>query len=160
MTNPAAHAKQHRYHSTPTQSVDSLCLAIQQAPTQPSRNLKKLVHSFKQVYRRPLYLYKRKDSPYWWYKLPAISGETRPLQGSTKTSDKKQAQAFLNKPALDRWNIAHLGVKPTYLWEEAADRWLRETSHKRTHKDDCDKIRILLPVPRRESPARYQSQSD
>lgn len=90
-------------------------------------------------------LYKRKDSPYWWYKLPAIRGETRPLQGSTKTTDKRQAQAFLNKLSLERWNIAQLGAKPAYLWEEAADRWLRETSHKRTHKDDCNKIRILHP---------------
>lgn len=46
---------------------------------------------------------------------------------------------------LERWNSERLGIKPAYTWEEAADRWLRETSHKRTHKDDCNKIRILHP---------------
>lgn len=90
-------------------------------------------------------LYRRKDSPYWWFKLPPIYGETKPLQGSTKTTDKKQAQEYVTRLKLERWNTERLGIKPMYIWDEAADRWLRETTHKRTHKNDISKIRTLHP---------------
>ena len=90
-------------------------------------------------------LYKRKDSPFWWYKLPPIYGEAKPLCGSTRTADKRKARELVDKLKAQRWDLDKLNIKPAYTWEEAADRWLRETSHKRTHKDDCNKIRILHP---------------
>ena len=90
-------------------------------------------------------LYKRKDSPFWWYKLPPIRGEAKPLCGSTKTTDKRKARELVDKLKAQRWDLDKLNIKPAYTWEEAADRWLRETSHKRTHKDDCNKILILHP---------------
>ena len=42
-------------------------------------------------------LYKRKDSPFWWYKLPPIRGEAKPLCGSTKTTDKRKARELVDK---------------------------------------------------------------
>ena len=91
------------------------------------------------------HLYKRKDSPFWWYKLPPIYGEAKPLCGSTRTADKRKARELVDKLKAQRWDLDKLNIKPAYTWEEAADRWLRETSHKRTHKNDISKIRALHP---------------
>ena len=44
-------------------------------------------------------LYRRKDSPCWWVKLPPIRGESKPLQQSTGTADKRQAQQVHDKLA-------------------------------------------------------------
>lgn len=90
-------------------------------------------------------LYKRKDSPYWWFRLPAIRGESRPLQRSTGTTDKRKAQELLDKLKAERWELDKLGVKPDYLWEDAAGRWLREKVDKKTYRDDVSKLRILRP---------------
>lgn len=90
-------------------------------------------------------LYKRANSPYWWIKLPPIRGESGPLQVSSKTSNKKKAQQALIKLEAERWERDKLGVKPRRLWEDAAGQWLRETQHKRTHREDVNKLRWLAP---------------
>lgn len=90
-------------------------------------------------------LYRRKDSPYWWIKLPPIRGESRPLQQSTGTTDKRQAQQVHDRLAAARWEQDRLGVKPRHTWEEAVLRWLLETQHKATHGDDKAKLRWLDP---------------
>lgn len=88
-------------------------------------------------------LYRRKDSPYWWIKLPPIRGESRPLQQSTGTADKRQAQQVHDRLAAARWEQDRLGVKPRHSWEEAVVRWLLETKHKATHEGDKAKLRWL-----------------
>jgi integrase len=88
-------------------------------------------------------LYRRKDSPFWWVKLPPIRGESRPLQQSTGTADKRQAQQVHDRLAAARWEQDRLGVKPRHTWEEAVVRWLLETKHKATHEDDKAKLRWL-----------------
>lgn len=90
-------------------------------------------------------LYKRKDSPNWWFKLSAIRGESRPLQGSTGTADKRKAQELVDRLKADRWEQSKLGVRPVYLWDDAADRWLKETTHKRSHHVDISYIKYLHP---------------
>jgi integrase len=44
-----------------------------------------------------------------------------------------------------RWEQARLGVRPRHDWQEAAERWLLETKHKATHRDDIAKLRWLHP---------------
>ena len=39
------------------------------------------------------------------------------------------------------WDFAYLKRKPKRTWDEAALRWLREKSHKRSYKDDLIRIR-------------------
>jgi len=90
-------------------------------------------------------LYRRKDSPFWWVKLPAISGEQKSLQQSTGTTDKREAQQVHDQLAAARWEQARLGVKPRHTWEEAVVRWLLETKHKATHDEDKAKLRWLDP---------------
>jgi integrase len=90
-------------------------------------------------------LYRRKDSPYWWVKLPPIRGESKPLQQGTGTADRREAQEVHDRLAHSRWEQARLGVKPRHDWQEAAERWLLETKHKATHGDDIAKLRWLHP---------------
>jgi integrase len=89
--------------------------------------------------------YRRKDSPYWWIKLPPIRGESRPLQKSTGTTDKRKAQEYLDKLKAQRWDEDKFSVKPRYRWEEAANRWLGETQHKKSHQGDHHILRWLHP---------------
>lgn len=81
-------------------------------------------------------LYRRKDSPYWWVKLPAIAGESRPLSLSTGTAVKREAQEYHDRLKAERWKQDKLGQKPRHLWDDAVVAFLRETSDKRTHNRD------------------------
>ncbi len=90
-------------------------------------------------------LYRRKDSTVWWVKLPPIRGESKPLQQSTGTADKRQAQQVHDQLAAARWEQERLGVKERHTWEEAVLRWLLETKHKATHDSDKAKLRWLDP---------------
>jgi integrase len=88
-------------------------------------------------------LYRRKDSPCWWVKLPPIRGESGPLQQSTGTSNRKEARQVHDRLAADRWEQDRLGVRVRHSWEEAVVRWLLESKHKATHSDDKAKLRWL-----------------
>ncbi len=85
-------------------------------------------------------LYKRQDSRVWWVKI-TVAG--KPLQKSTGTIDKAQAQEFHDRLKCKLWEQERLGLKPRRFWQEAALRWLKETSDKRTHQDDIAKLRWL-----------------
>ncbi len=89
--------------------------------------------------------YRRKDSPYWWIKLPPIHGESRPLQKSTGTTDKRKAQEYLDKLKAQRWDQDKYSIKPRTRWEEAANRWLDETQHKKSHQGNYCILRWLHP---------------
>jgi integrase len=43
----------------------------------------------------------------------------------------------------EAWRRAKLGEKPRRSWQDATARWLRETSHKASHKDDVMRLRWL-----------------
>jgi integrase len=90
-------------------------------------------------------LYRRKDSSYWWVKLPPIGSESKPLQQSTGTTHRREAQEVHDRLAHDRWQQARLGVRVRHDWQEAAERWILETKHKATHRDDIAKLRWLHP---------------
>ncbi len=84
-------------------------------------------------------LYKRKDSKYWWIKIAVPGAKT--IQRSAGTELKKEAQEYHDKLKNDLWKQARLGEKPKYCWEEAVIRWIEETTHKATHKDDLMHLR-------------------
>ena len=90
-------------------------------------------------------LYRRKDSPYFWAKFPAIIGESGPLQKSTGTSDRRKAQHYHDKLKAQRWEQAKLGAKPRHTWEDAVLKFLSETTHKRTHSRDKSILGWLDP---------------
>jgi integrase len=80
--------------------------------------------------------YRRKDSPNWWVKLPPIRGESKALQISTGTADRRKAQEFLDRLKAQRWETNKLGVKPRRTWAEAVLKFLEETTHKRSQSKD------------------------
>jgi integrase len=82
-------------------------------------------------------LYKRKDSPFWWIKLPPIEGELRPVQLSAGTANKRDAQRYHDKLLADRWKQDKLGTKPRYTWDDAVQKWLEEHTHKRSLATDA-----------------------
>lgn len=85
-------------------------------------------------------LYKRKDSSVYWLKI-SVNGQI--IQRSTGTSDKAKAQEYHDKLKSELWEQLRLGVKPRRYWWQAAERWMQETSDKRTHKEDIVKLRWL-----------------
>lgn len=86
---------------------------------------------------------RRKDSSFWWVKLPPIRGESKALQQSTGTADKREAKQVCDQLAVARWEQDRLGVKAPHTWEESVVRWLPETEHKATHESDKAKLRWL-----------------
>ncbi len=87
-------------------------------------------------------LYKRKDSSVWWVKLHHAG---KIIQKSSGTPDKLKAQEYHDRLRASLWEQQRLGVRPRFSWEQAAGRWLDETSHKATHHQDIAKLRWLHP---------------
>lgn len=90
-------------------------------------------------------LYKRKDSPFWWVKLPPITGELKPLYRSSGTANRRQAQQFHDRLQSERWKLDKLGVKPRYTWDDAVAKWLDETKHKRSRDSDVRIFKWFQP---------------
>jgi integrase len=88
-------------------------------------------------------LYKRRDSSVWWIKLHH-SGKI--IQRSTGIADKVKAQEYHDRLKASLWEQERLGVKPRYSWQQAAGRWIEETGHKATHRDDIAKLKWLHPI--------------
>jgi len=83
-------------------------------------------------------LFKRKNSPFWWIK---ITHNGRPVQESTKTTDKAKAQEYHDKLKASLWDQERLGFKPRYSWKEAVVRYLAETKEKTTQVTDLSHLR-------------------
>ena len=88
-------------------------------------------------------LYKRKDSSVYWVKLHH-SGKI--VQRSTGTADKVKAQEYHDRLKASLWEQERLGTKPRYSWHQAVLRWIEETSHKATHKEDIAKLKWLHSI--------------
>jgi integrase len=74
----------------------------------------------------------------WWIVFTTPGGER--VRCSAATSDKTQAQELHDELKAESWRVAKLGVKPRHTWEEAAYKWLMETTHKATHRQDVRQV--------------------
>ncbi len=83
-------------------------------------------------------LYKRNDV--WWVN---ISHQGKRIQKTTGTADKKAAERYHDEVKAELWKINFLQQKPDYLWFDAAARWLAETQHKKSTRDDKLHLRWL-----------------
>lgn len=91
-------------------------------------------------------LYKRKDSPFYWMRFPAIKGELKPLQISSGTANKRQAQQLHDKIKAERWDLDKLDQKPKRTWDDAVEKWLLETCANRNHENDKRTLALLHPL--------------
>jgi hypothetical protein len=92
-------------------------------------------------------LYKRGNT--WWIAFTTPAGER--IRCSAGTADKAQAQEYHDTLKAESWRIQRLGEKPEYTWDEAACKYLLETQHKATHKEDREKLRWLQQFLRNKS---------
>ena len=84
-------------------------------------------------------LFKRGST--WWIDITTPGGKR--IRCSARTTSKIQAQEFHDKLRADSWRQDQLGEKPERTWDEAALKWLTETTHKATHEEDKRKVRWL-----------------
>ena len=84
-------------------------------------------------------LYKRGST--WWIYFATPSGER--VRRSAETSSKAAAKELCDKLKAESWRIQTLGEKPKYTWDDAGVKWLNETGHKRTHREDIKKLAWL-----------------
>lgn len=77
-------------------------------------------------------LYRR--SNIWWVRFTTPNG--RRVRRSTGTADRVAAQELHDKLRAELWRVRKLGEKPRRSWQEAVVRWLKETQHKASQKDD------------------------
>lgn len=77
----------------------------------------------------------------WWIDVGAPNGER--IRRTTGTTNKALAQEFHDHIKAELWRIDKLDAKPKRTWNDAAVRWLKETSHKATTKEDVGKLRFL-----------------
>jgi integrase len=82
-------------------------------------------------------LYKRDDSPFWWVRIG------RRTRASTGTEDRKKAEEFERVLADRLWRRRKLGDRGSVSWNEAAKRWLSDSS--RLKKRDRELIDWLTP---------------
>ncbi len=75
----------------------------------------------------------------WWIVFTTPSGER--IRRSAGTKIKAQAQELHDKLKHEAWRVSRLGEKPRRTWDEAAIKWLEETTYKKTHRNDASKIR-------------------
>lgn len=74
----------------------------------------------------------------WWISFTAPSGER--VRCSAATEVKAQAQEFHDKLKAESWRVVKLGDKQKRTWDEAAYKWLMETEHKASHKQDVKQV--------------------
>lgn len=77
----------------------------------------------------------------WWVRFTAPNGQR--VRRSTGTEDRKEAEEFHDQLKAKYWRVTRLGEKQERTWNEAAIRWIRETTHKVTHNQDKAKLRWL-----------------
>jgi integrase len=78
-------------------------------------------------------LYRRRDSRFWWIDVVLPNGQR--LCASTKTEDRKEAEAYIVKLKLDAHRQTHLGIKPARFWCEAVVRYLEVKVSLRSIRD-------------------------
>jgi integrase len=79
----------------------------------------------------------------WHIDFVAPSGER--VRCSSGTADKKQAQELHDSLKAEAWRVQKMGDKPSYVWDDAALKFLQETQHKATHRDDKSRLRWIQP---------------
>lgn len=68
------------------------------------------------------------------------------VRESLKTDDKEQAQELHDIRKAELWRTGVLKEKPKKSWDDATKRWVLERGHKKSIKDDKDKIEALKPA--------------
>ncbi|BBE49733.1 Tyrosine recombinase XerC [Ferriphaselus amnicola] len=74
----------------------------------------------------------------WWIIFTSPSGDR--IRCSSGTTEKAKAQELHDQMKAEAWRVIRLGEKPSYTWDEAGVKFLLETQHKASHRDDKAKL--------------------
>lgn len=88
-------------------------------------------------------IHQRKNSRYWWFDTVLPNGNR--LRGSSRTTDRKEAEALLAKLRHEAFQEAYLGIKPKRTWQEAVVRYLAAKANLRSINDIRRIMRNLDP---------------
>ena len=88
-------------------------------------------------------IHRRQGSRFWWIDVALPDGQR--LRRSTKTEDRKEAQALLHKLKLEAYRGALFGIKPKRSWQEAVVRYLAVKANLRSIEDTRRICRQLDP---------------
>ena len=88
-------------------------------------------------------IHRRPGSRFWWIDVALPEGQR--LRRSTKTEDRKEAQALLHKLKLEAYRGALFGIKPKRSWQEAVVRYLAVKANLRSIEDTRRICRQLDP---------------
>lgn len=77
-----------------------------------------------------------------WY-ISFVSASGKRIRRSAGTKERQEACELRDKLKYEAWRVSRLGEKPKRTWDDAALRWLREKSHKKSIADDMAKIHAL-----------------
>lgn len=86
-------------------------------------------------------LYRRGNT--WWIDFTAANGVR--IRQSACTDDRAKAQQLFDKLKFESWQQVQLGMKPRRTWDEAALKWLKEKSDKKSIRGDVGIIKWLTP---------------
>lgn len=82
----------------------------------------------------------------WWVRFTTPDG--RRIRASAGTQDRVAAQEYHDRLRTECWRVYRLGTKPRRSWQEAVLRWLDETTHKASRRDDLAQFKWLDPYLR------------
>jgi integrase len=88
-------------------------------------------------------VHRRKDSRFWWIDATLSNGQR--VRGSTKTEDRREAEAYVAKLRHEAFQATFLGVKPKRTWQEAVVRYLAVKVNLRSIEDVRRICRFLDP---------------
>ena len=83
----------------------------------------------------------RRKGGVWYVDITAPNG--RRIRHSTRTQDKAAAQEYHDRLKSDLWRQSQLGETPDRSWKEAVVKFLQETTHKASRRDDISRLRWL-----------------
>jgi integrase len=86
-------------------------------------------------------IHRRGDSPFWWIDVVLPNG-TR-IRQSTRTEDRKEAEALVAKLKHDAFRESQFGIKPKRSWQEAVVRYL---SYKASLRDVEKQRRLCVKL--------------
>jgi len=89
-------------------------------------------------------LYRRRDSRFWWVDVALPDG--RRICQSTRTEDRKEAEALVAKLKSEAFREAAFGIKPKRSWQQAVVRYLEVKAALRSVRDVRRICRILHPI--------------
>ncbi len=92
-------------------------------------------------------IYTRGKNKTWWVRLTPPNGG-KPIQKTTGTTHKREAQEFHDRLKSELWRVKHFDAKIERTWPEAVVRWSQEQGHRKSPEDDLKYLRWLDPYLR------------